>query len=242
MLIAEICRETRDYDGALGYKDSIILFNDSLLRQKGSNLLSISQARLEIQQAQYDLTAKRARFNIIIIISVIILVVIAVLTVTIIKVRQTRIKYEEALMKKELSFRKNELMAKTLYISGRDQLLENLFESLHASGYEGVIPPAMMSKLKNHLTTTKDWDEFTKLFEQTNNGILKELKKKHPLLNANDMRFLILVSMNLSNKEIAGLLNITPDACRKRKERVSRKMGITSDLLYDYISKIGSNL
>jgi DNA-binding CsgD family transcriptional regulator len=45
--------------------------------------------------------------------------------------------------------------------------------------------------------------------------------------------------MNLSSKEIASILNITPVASKKRKERIAAKMEIPKNTdLFDYISAI----
>ena len=76
-------------------------------------------------------------------------------------------------------------------------------------------------------------------FEQVNNGFLKKLKLQHPNLNVNDVRYLCYLYMNLSNKEIASLFNVTQEAIRKRKERVSDKLNLpNSKGLYNYLSSI----
>jgi DNA-binding NarL/FixJ family response regulator len=43
--------------------------------------------------------------------------------------------------------------------------------------------------------------------------------------------------MNLNTKEIASLLNITPEGCRKRKERITKKMQLAENTsLFEYLS------
>ena len=45
--------------------------------------------------------------------------------------------------------------------------------------------------------------------------------------------------MNLSNKDIASLLNITPESCKRRRIRISKKLRLdTSAHLFDYISRL----
>lgn len=76
-------------------------------------------------------------------------------------------------------------------------------------------------------------------FEEVNYAFLSKLKNKHPNMTINDIRFICYVIMDLTNKEIASLFNITLAASRKRKERISTKMGLTdSAQLYPYISSI----
>jgi len=93
--------------------------------------------------------------------------------------------------------------------------------------------------LRNSLNADNEWAGFLTHFEEVNQGFLTRLKTSHPELTANDIRFICYVYMNLSAKEIAGMLNISLDACRKRKERISQKIGLKdSTALYSYLYDI----
>ena len=73
-------------------------------------------------------------------------------------------------------------------------------------------------------------------FEQTNQRFIVALREKHPSLTANEVRFLSFIYINLNTKEISSLLNITPEYCKKKKQQISQKMGLTStSLLYSYL-------
>ena len=54
----------------------------------------------------------------------------------------------------------------------------------------------------------------------------EELKKCYPNLTSYDLRLSIYLKANLSTKEIAILLNITPDSVKKAKHRLRKKMNI----------------
>ena len=56
------------------------------------------------------------------------------------------------------------------------------------------------------------------------------LTTKHPDLTTTDIRYLSYVYMNLDTKEIATLLHITPVACRKRKERIEKRLEFPHDM------------
>ncbi|HUH34299.1 MAG TPA: tetratricopeptide repeat protein [Moheibacter sp.] len=148
---------------------------------------------------------------------------------------------EQVKFKNELESKNRQLASKALSILTRNDLVENIIESL---SLESEISQndnlrRRIFELKNHLKRESDWDEFFSHFEATNDGFLSALKEKHPNLTANDVRFLSYVYMNLSSKEIALLLNITIEACRKRKERIVKKMNLdNSEKLYAYISAI----
>jgi len=96
-----------------------------------------------------------------------------------------------------------------------------------------------ITKLKHQLKKDSDWTDFLTHFEEVNQNFLKTIKDKHSTLNQNDIRFLSYVYMNLSTKEISTLLNITLEACRKRKERIIKKMELADNTdLYDYLLSI----
>lgn len=151
---------------------------------------------------------------------------------------------EQERLRNEIEQRNRKLSAKALYLSGRNEIIEEMVNSL--SKVESVSQNNLISNyivaLKEHLKSDSEWDEFIVHFEEVNQGLLSTLKEKHPQLNSNDIRFICYVYMNLSFKEISSILNITQEACRKRKERISTKMGLDKNTsFYEYLSSIGSS-
>jgi FixJ family two-component response regulator len=51
----------------------------------------------------------------------------------------------------------------------------------------------------------------------------EDLKKRYPKLTSYDLRLCTYLKANLTTKEIATLLNITPDSVKKAKHRLRRK-------------------
>ena len=141
----------------------------------------------------------------------------------------------------EIEAKNRQLTSKALSISTRNELIENIIESLSLEseirGNENL--KRKILDLKNQLKKESEWDDFFTHFEEVNHGFLKSLKENHPELTANDVRYLSYVYMNLTSKEISSLLNITVEACRKRKERIINKMNLPEEVdLYSYLSGI----
>lgn len=148
---------------------------------------------------------------------------------------------EQEKFKNEIEAKNRQLAAKALSLSTRNELIEDVIDSLSAnsevSGNPNLKKPIL--ELKNQLKRDADWDDFFSHFEEVNQGFLKSLKEKHPDLTSNDVRYISYVYMNLSTKEISLLLNITVEACRKRKERIIKKMNLPEETdLYTYLSVI----
>lgn len=153
--------------------------------------------------------------------------------------KETGLLLEQERLKNEIESRNRKLSAKALYLSGRNQLIEEILQSL------SNVPELAKDKalanhiktLKDHLKTDDEWESFITHFEEVNHGVLSRLKALHPALTVNDIRFISYIYMNLSTKEIASMLNITAEACRKRKERLADKMELSAGTsLYDYLS------
>ena len=66
--------------------------------------------------------------------------------------------------------------------------------------------------------------------EQANNQFQSTLKKQFPELTSYDLRLCTYLKSNLSTKEIATLLNITPDSAKKAKHRLRKKLHLRPGL------------
>lgn len=155
--------------------------------------------------------------------------------------QQTETLLEQERLKNEIEYKNRKLSSKALYMSGKDQLIEEIVGLLEGQPEVAKVPAVRnhIRYLKNTLKTDNEWDTFLTHFEEVNQGFLMRLKTLNPSLTANDIRFICYVYMNLSAKEIATMLNISLDACRKRKERVALKLGLPdSTALYRYLSGI----
>lgn len=152
---------------------------------------------------------------------------------------EAKLEYER--LKNEIETKNRELTSKALYLSNKNQVIEEVISELSSMpelSKEGEIGNHLKTLRKN-LKSDDEWDDFLKHFEETSQGFIFSLKQKHPDLNTNDIKYLSYVYMNLSSKEIASLLNITIDACRKRKERLIDKLGIPHNtMLYDYLASL----
>src|SRR5690554_4368830 len=146
---------------------------------------------------------------------------------------------EKERFKNEIEKKNRELTTKALSVSTRNDLIEDILKTLTDSKdvAQNEFLRRRIMELKKHLNKQSQWDDFFKHFEEVNQGFIENLKEKHPNLTAKDIRFLSYLYMNLSTKEIASLFNITVEACRKRKERIIKKMNIDETTsLFNYLS------
>lgn len=137
------------------------------------------------------------------------------------------------------------LMLKALMAANKFDQLRELLSQLQQIDKPTENPQQTLNqhirKLQKELDSSEEWRDFTTYFEQVNVSFLVRLFEAHPTLTASELRFLSLVCINLSSKEIAQLLHITPEYCKKRKQQIARKMGLaTSAELYGYLVSLQS--
>jgi FixJ family two-component response regulator len=82
------------------------------------------------------------------------------------------------------------------------------------------------------LNTDKNWENFMIHFEQVHNNFFDQLKSKYPHLNSSDLKFCALLKLKLDTKEIATIMNISPQSVKVARSRLRKKLqlGITSNL------------
>lgn len=154
---------------------------------------------------------------------------------------QTILLSEQERLKKEIEVKNRKLSVKALYLSGRNHMIENILSELSrlAQVSKNNVLITQMESLRSHLDLNNDWNDFVTHFEEVNQGFLTALKTKHTNLSVNDIRYISYVYMNLNNKEIASMLNISQDSSRKRKERITSKMELPDNVnLYDYLASL----
>ena len=148
---------------------------------------------------------------------------------------------EKQRLENEIGLRNQRILSKELYHSGRNHLLQDILISL--SEFPTLTnDSALMQKvheLKDFLKLDDDWENYVRHFDEVNQGFIKRLTAKHPDLTTTDLRYISYLYMNLETKEIAVMLNITVAACRKRKERIEKRLQLDDQItLSSYLAQL----
>lgn len=155
--------------------------------------------------------------------------------------KDKKLNREQTLLHNEIAMKNRKLSSKALYACEQNEIIKTVIKELQDAEdtRDLKIIKNVRKRLVNLVSPDAGWDDFVKHFESVNQGYLEKLKTRHPSLNTNDLRFISYLYMNISQKEIATILSISPDACRKRKERISKKLELRDGTeLYDYLYKI----
>ena len=85
---------------------------------------------------------------------------------------------------------------------------------------------SLIEKMHNAVRGDRDWAAFVLYFEAVFPQFFSLIETdKQVKLSTNEQRLLALLKINLSNKEIAALLNISSDSVIRAKYRLKQKLG-----------------
>lgn len=141
-------------------------------------------------------------------------------------------------LKSEIESKTRELATSTMNIIKKNELLRKIKDELNSLKNNSAIKPVITIINKN-LKDNKDWEVFEKAFNNTDRDFLKKIKSIHPNLTPNDLRLCAYLRLNLSSKEIAPLLNISPRSVEVKRYRLRKKMHLPhKKSLTEYILEI----
>ncbi|MEM7382317.1 MAG: LuxR C-terminal-related transcriptional regulator, partial [Bacteroidota bacterium] len=92
------------------------------------------------------------------------------------------------------------------------------------AGYQQLI-----RSINFDLQNDNNWKNFSRYFEEVHKDFNSNVKAKYPELTSNELRLLALLKMNLSSKEIANILNISPNGIKKARYRLRKKLDISTE-------------
>ena len=140
-------------------------------------------------------------------------------------------------LKVDIESKSRELASSTMNIIKKNDFLNTIKTELTNGESKDV--SKVVKIIDKNLNNTDDWKMFQEAFNNADKNFLKKVKDKHTSLTPNDLRLCAYLRLNLSSKEIAPLLNISPRSVEVKRYRLRKKMGLPHDEnLTNYILEI----
>jgi len=151
---------------------------------------------------------------------------------------QVIMKLKNEKLQDEINSKTRELSSSTMSIIKKNEILNDIKSALTEVKDDVKVKPVIKIINKN-LNNTSDWNMFQEAFNNSDSDFLKKVKKMHTNLTPNDLRLCAYLRLNLSSKEIAPLLNISPRSVEIKRYRLRKKMNLEHEKgLVDYIISI----
>lgn len=97
----------------------------------------------------------------------------------------------------------------------------------------------VLRRIDSYMNDKENHELFEKYFNTIHDGFFTRLLQHHPGLTSNEMRICAYIKLNLSTKEIAAYMNISPSSVEIARHRLRRKMKLGSEVnLQHYVSAI----
>ncbi|MRS63191.1 helix-turn-helix transcriptional regulator [Larkinella terrae] len=154
---------------------------------------------------------------------------------------------EQNRLASELELRHRELTTQTLNLLQKNTLMEEVRELINEilQATAGLPQTALMNynrliRLIDHsFSLDKEWEDFKLYFEQVHQHFFVRLKENCPDLTAGELRLCALVRLNLSLRESATILGISPDSVKTARYRIRKKLNLPeAENLTDFLLKI----
>lgn len=150
---------------------------------------------------------------------------------------QEIIKLNNEKLRNDIDSKNRELASSTMNMIKKNEFLNTIKTELIDGGNKNI--PKVIKIIDKNLNNSDDWKMFQEAFNNADKNFLKKVKDKHTNLTPNDLRLCAYLRLNLSSKEIAPLLNISPRSVEVKRYRLRKKMDLPHDSnLTNYILEL----
>lgn len=107
--------------------------------------------------------------------------------------------------------------------------IDDIFNSIDTNSIEARNKRNAAISLINTELNNNNWNDFEQRFLAANPEFYKSLIGDFPTLKPNDLLLCALISLNIDYKEIAFILNITPESAKTIRKRLRKKLSLLPD-------------
>ncbi|MFW6095794.1 MAG: triple tyrosine motif-containing protein, partial [Bacteroidota bacterium] len=153
----------------------------------------------------------------------------------IIKLQNEKLQFDVSRQRSQVELKNKELASQALNINRKNEILNYIKKELEKVN-KRVKPDAQFQlkllkrKVEDDLNLEDDWKLFKQYFDEVQGDFIKRIKEQYPNLSPSDLKLCAYLRMNLSTKEIAPFLGITPRGVEIHRYRLRKKLGLSRDV------------
>jgi DNA-binding CsgD family transcriptional regulator len=142
-------------------------------------------------------------------------------------------KMENRLLQEQVKSQKDELSRVTKSMLYKNKLMNKLDTEIAKLVLSKTVPTSELRGLRHIVEKNKnpdeDWKVFEMSFNKTHDNYLVKLSTQFPGLTTSDLKLAAYIRMNISSKEIAGLLNISVKSVEMARYRLRKKLNFSHE-------------
>lgn len=259
--LGDLYFSTNNFGEAVVYNKIYVDLNDSIFSNNMAKEVASLQEKYEAEKKAKEIEAlknsslldkqeKESQRNIFIGTVGIFILIILILLLILSKVRYNRklAQKEKKATELELTIKEKELEGKsrelTTYAASSVQtnkFMQDVLEEIerlnfnHPEEIEGKIS-SIKQLLKSSAESEDVWERFKVHFEGVHPAFFENLQNKFPQLTPNDLKQAAYIRLNLSSKDVAIMMNITPKSAKMNRYRLKKKLALEqSDSLSEFL-------
>lgn len=142
---------------------------------------------------------------------------------------------EEKLLKEQIRIRDNEIGATVIGISKRVTILNDIKNDLRNKKDLNKVE----EKIKDLINSAIDLNAITDRIESQFPDFTSVLSTNYPELTISEIRYCLLTKLNMSIKETASILNVSPNTVKVTRSKLKKKMNVPAEIpLRCYLEEI----
>ncbi len=147
----------------------------------------------------------------------------------------------------ELEYKSKELTSYTINFIQKNELMDQLKLGIQQAKRQAK--PEVRQQLNSlsrlvdqNLHIDREWADFKRHFEEVHKDFFTQLKNYCSELSTSELKLCALLKLNMSMKEMANILGISPDSVKTARYRLRKKLGLErEEKLADFIINVEQN-
>ena len=258
--VSELYEHSGNEGQAFNYYKKYVNVKDSIYNNEKSRLIADMQTKYDTDRKEKEIALQNQTITILeqkaeiqelirmrLIVSIVVVVIFFLLGFYVLWLRMKKNKLKQEIENERLTFeldlKKRELTTHTLHIIQKNELLENLQSKVTELKQKDVNHGSSYNQITRLINTNRlierDWGNFKSVFEQVHPDFFTKLKSLYANISANELRMAAMMKMNLNTKEMASILNITPESVKKARYRMRKKFDLVAESnVQEYLIKL----
>lgn len=230
----QISKEKKDTEKALAYLEQYNEYNNKLINSEKVQEITNIRHQEQIKRQEENLKNANIQNKLKIRLNIYFSIIIALISVSVTifalmkykKARKARIRLEN-----ELELKNKELTSKIIFLIERNEIMNNIISELKSiNNSTPANAKAKTIDLIRNLEKNIDnslFNTFDTHFSHIHEKFYDNLKNIVPDISPAELRVCALLRMNLSSKEIAALINISPGSVDVMRTKIRKKLGLS---------------
>lgn len=135
--------------------------------------------------------------------------------------------------KERLDLKNKQLATQALQLHENQEVLSQVERKLDKVYHGGESKTVTIKSVQELISTKLDgqssWKEFESLFSNVHDNFFNALKDAHPNLNTNELRMCGFIKLNMTNKEISTILNLSVRGFETARYRLKKRLDLPAD-------------